>query len=60
MGDILGRELDFCPFGDEVDESLRLNSGAGDIPDIMAHELESPFGNSSCGVVVMDDVSQRL
>ena len=52
VGDIRGRELDFRPFGDEVGESLRLNSSAMDIPDVMAHELESPFGDSS------HDVSQ--
>ena len=60
MGDIRGRELDFHPFGDEVGERLRLNSSAGDIPDVVAHELESPFGDSSHGVAVGDDVSQQV
>ena len=36
MGDIRGQEMDFCPFSDEVSESLRLNSATGDIPDVMA------------------------
>jgi len=58
VGDIWGRELDFCPFSDEVGESLRLNSGMGDVPEVVAHELESPFGDSSRGVAVADDVSQ--
>ena len=60
MGDVRGRELDFHPFGNKVDKSLKLNSGAGDIPDVMAHELECPFGDSSCGVVVADNVSQQV
>ena len=58
MGDIRGQELDFRPFDDEVGKSLRLNSGARDIPDVMTHELESPLGDSSCGIAVADDVSQ--
>ena len=60
MGDVWGQELDLCPFGDKVHESLRLNSGAGDIPNVVAHQLECPLGDSSRGVVVMDDVSQRV
>ena len=58
MGDVWGQELDLRPFDDKIHESLRLNSDAEDIPDVMAHELESPFEDSSCGVVVVDDVSQ--
>ena len=56
MGDIRGQELDIHPFGDEVGKSLRLNSGAGDVPDVMAHELESPLGDSAGGVVVTNDL----
>ena len=58
MGDVRGQELDFRPFGDEVDKSLRLNSGAGDIPDVVAHGLESPVGELVGGVVVMDDLPE--
>ena len=32
MGDVLGRKLDFRPFGDKFRESLRFNSGTRDIP----------------------------
>ena len=60
MGDVRGQELDFRPFDNEVGESLRLNSGAGDIPDVVAHELESPFGDLSHDIAVVDDVSQRV
>ena len=56
MGDVRGQELDFRPFGDEVGKSLRLNSGAGDITDAMALELESPLGYLVGGVAVMDDL----
>jgi len=56
MGDVRGQELDFRPFGDEVGKSLRLNSGAWDIPDVMAHELESPLGDSAGGDAVTDDL----
>ena len=58
MGDVRGQELDFRPFGDEVGESLRLNSSAGDIPDVMAHEFKGPLRDSSRGVAVVDDVSK--
>ena len=58
MGDVRGQELDFRPFDDEVSESLRLNSGAGDIPNVVAHEFESLFGDSSHSITVADDVSQ--
>ena len=60
MGDVWGRELDFRPFGDEVSESLRLDSGVRDIPDVMTHELKSPFGDLSYGIVVANDVSQQV
>ena len=60
MGDVWGRELDFRPFGDEVCESLRLDSSARDIPDVVTHELESPLGDLSHGIAVVDDVSQRV
>ena len=60
MGDVRGRELDFHPFDDKVGKSLRLNSGARDIPDVMTHELESPLGDSFRSIVVADDVSQQV
>ena len=56
MGDVWGQELDFRPFGDEVGESLRFNSSVGDIPNVVAHELESPLGDSVGGVAVMNDL----
>ena len=58
MGDVRGQELDFHPFDDEVNESLRLDSGARDIHDVVSHELESPLGDSSRSIAVADDVSQ--
>ena len=58
MGDVWGQELDFCPFGDEVGKSLRLDSGARDIPDVVTHELEHLLGYSSRGIAVVDEVSQ--
>ena len=60
MGDVRGWELDFRPFGDEVGESLRLDSSARDIPNVMTHELKSPLGDSSHGIAVADDVSQQV
>ena len=42
MSDVWGRELDFHPFGDEVSESLRLNSSTGDIPDVDFGETYAP------------------
>ena len=60
MGDVWGQELDFRPFSDEVGESLRLNSSARDIPNVVAHKLESPLGDLSYGVVVADDVSEQV
>ena len=43
MGDIWSQELDLRPFVDKVGESLRIYSSAGDIPDVMTHELECPL-----------------
>ena len=60
VGDVWGRELDFRPFDDEDDESLSLNSGAGDISNVMSHGLESPFGDSPHDIVVANIVSQRV
>ena len=60
VGDVQGQKLDLHPFSDKIHESLRLNSSTGDIPDVVAHELKSPLGDSTRGVVVMDDVSQRV
>ena len=60
MGDIQGQEQDFRPFSDEVGENLRLNSSAGDIPDVMTHELKCPLGDPSRGIAVADDVSERV
>ena len=58
MGDIQGQELDFRLISDEVGKSLRLNSGAGEIPDVMAHELESPLGDSVGDIAVTDDLPE--
>ena len=58
VGDIRGQDLDFRPFGDEFCKGLRLNCSAWDIPNVMAHELECPLGDSSHGVVVVDDLPQ--
>ena len=58
MGNVQGRELDFRPFSDEVSESLRINSNAGDIPDVVAHELESPLGDLASDVMVTDNLPE--
>ena len=58
VGDVRGRELDFRPFGDEVSKCLRLNSGAGDIPDVVAHEHESPLRDSVGGIAVTEDLPE--
>ena len=48
------------PFGDKIHESLRFNSGMGDIPDAVAHEFECPLGDLSYGVALEDDVPERV
>ena len=58
MGDVWGRQMDLHPFGDEIREGLRLNSGAGGISDVMVHEFKCPLGDSSRGIAVADDVSE--
>ena len=60
VGDVWGQQLDLHPFGDKIRESLRLNSGMRDIPDVMAHEFECPLGDSPHGIAVADDVSERV
>ena len=58
MGDVRGQELDFCPLTDEVGKSLRLNSNVAGTPDVMAHELESPLGDSASDVTITDDLPE--
>ena len=60
MGDIWSQELDLRPFGNKVGESLRINSSARDIPNVVTHEFECPLGDPSSGVVFADDVSERI
>ena len=38
VGDVWGQELDLHPFDDKIHKGLRLNSGAGDIPDVCGYE----------------------
>ena len=52
--------MDLRPFGNKIHESLRLNGGTGDIPDVVAHEFECPLGDPSRGVTVVDDVPERV
>ena len=52
--------MDLRPFGDKIHESLRLNSGTRDIPDVMAHEFKCPLGDSFRGIAVADDVSEQV
>ena len=51
MGDVWGRELD-------LGESLRHNSIAGDIPDVVAHELKSQLRDLAGGDTVTDDLPE--
>ena len=44
----------------KIHESLRLNNGTRDIPDVVAHEFECPLGDPSRGITVADDVSEQV
>jgi hypothetical protein len=56
--DVGSRDLDLGPLGDEVSQDLQFDSGAGGILDVIAHELECPFGHASRSVTAMDDLSK--
>jgi hypothetical protein len=50
--------MDLGPLGDEVGQGMRLDGGVGDVLDIIAHELEHPFGDASRSVTAMDDLAE--
>lgn len=46
------------PFRDEVDGSLRLDRGSGDIVDVKPVELERPFRDASGHILITDDFTK--
>jgi hypothetical protein len=42
----------------EVGQGLRLDGGAGGVLDIIAHELECPFGDASRSIAAMDNLAE--
>ena len=50
---ILFREFGFCPFGDKVNQYLRLNGSSWFICDVEWEELDGPLGNPARGIVVV-------
>jgi hypothetical protein len=56
MGDVWSWGVYLYPLSDEVGQGLRLDGGAGDVLDVVAHELECPFGDLSCSVAAVDDL----
>jgi hypothetical protein len=48
--------LDLRPFGHKVGQGLRLDGGAGDILDVIAHKLECLFGDLSRSITAVDDL----
>jgi hypothetical protein len=50
--------LDLRPLGDKVGRGLRLDGSAGDVFDVVAHELAFPFGHSSHSVAAVDDLPE--
>ena len=53
------RLLGLFPVGDEVRESLRLNSFTRLILDVVDADLDDPLGDSLSRLTVADDVLQR-
>jgi len=45
------------PLYDEINQSLRLDGLAGRISEGLTHELDRPFGDPSCGLSTLDDLS---
>jgi hypothetical protein len=58
VGDVRSRGLDLRPLGDKVGRGLRLDGSAGDVFDVVAHELAFPFGHSSHSVAAVDDLPE--
>ena len=42
----------------KIHEGLRFNGRTGEVPHVVAHELECPLRDPSCGVAVADDVPE--
>jgi hypothetical protein len=51
--------LDLYPLVHEVSQGLRLDGSAGGILDVVAHELECPFGDPSYSVTAVDDLPEQ-
>ena len=47
------REFGFRPFGDEIDQYLRLNGSLWFVCYVERKELDGPFTNPSCSVAVI-------
>jgi hypothetical protein len=55
VDDVRSQGLDFRPLGDEISQGLRLDGGAGDVLDLVAHELECPFGDNPYSIAALDN-----
>ena len=53
---VLFREFGFSPFGDKVSQNLRLDSSLWLIGYVEREELNGPFGNLACRVVVVYNI----
>jgi len=51
-------ELRVLPLRDKVCQGLRFDGFAGRISEVLTHEFDRPFGDSSCGLSTSDDLSQ--
>jgi hypothetical protein len=52
--------LHLRPLGHEICEYLGLDCAAQSIRDILPHQLERPFGDSSFGLGVLDDLPEWI
>ena len=57
--DVLFREFDFSPFGDEVGQNLRLDGSSWLVGYVVREELNGPFGNLARRVAVVYNVIKR-
>ena len=50
--------LDLSPLCNEISQHLRLDGHLGGIQNALTHQLECPLCDSSCGILVLDNLAE--
>ena len=52
------RHLDLGPLCNEISQHLGLDSHPGEIQNALTHQFECPLCDSSCGILVLDNLTE--